>query len=291
MKEKISIKIVVCYHKQSNIIFNSVYQPIHVGKETSNVSLPIQADNEGENISNRNCLYCELTGLYWAWKNIDSDFIGLAHYRRLYSFTSVSDRLKSIFGWSKYGAYRIAYGLIRACGNIMFYPLIKTINNEENLRKITVGFEKAIVQYLVSHPQKALFALHPVRIGNLTNYYFFSMAGGKKHIDIIKEIVEQNFPSVYPFLVKTLKQNKLYYANMSIMRKDVFDEYCTFLFTVLDKHYNKCLNEGYFHSKDEKGWSRLSGYMGEYLTSTFILYYKSTHKKSLKLLSMVNCDF
>lgn len=35
-------------------------------------------DNTGDNISLRNPNYCELTGLYWAWKNLKCDYIGYA---------------------------------------------------------------------------------------------------------------------------------------------------------------------------------------------------------------------
>lgn len=291
MEIRKKVKIIVCYHKHSFIINNSVYQPLHVGKETSRVNLPFQGDNEGENISDRNCLYCELTGLYWAWKHINADFVGLAHYRRLYSFTSLKDRICDLGERIRYYSYTLIYGLVRPCGNFMYYPLSKTINSESLLRNSIAEFERGIVEYVDKHPEKKIFALHPVKIGNLTNFYFFALAGGREHLRIIKDIVRTDYPNIYPFLEQTLKQNKLFYANMTIMQRDVFNEYCSFIFDVLDKHYNLCLEKGYYQSKEEKGWARLSGYMGEYLTSSFVLYYSSNNKSALKLLSMVKCEF
>lgn len=80
-----NLKIIVCCHKaDSNIRKGEVYMPLHVGKALSHEDLGFQGDNTGDNISYKNKNYCELTGLYWAWKNLDCEYVGLAHYRRYF---------------------------------------------------------------------------------------------------------------------------------------------------------------------------------------------------------------
>lgn len=76
-------KIIVCYHKESDNYENDCLLPLHVGKANHPEVLPnMVGDNTGDNISDKNSSYCELTGLYWLWKNIKADNYGLFHYRR-----------------------------------------------------------------------------------------------------------------------------------------------------------------------------------------------------------------
>lgn len=75
------IKIIVATHKQYWMPNDKIYVPVQVGAEGKK-DLGYKRDNEGENISYKNKNFCELTGLYWAWKNLDSEYLGLAHYRR-----------------------------------------------------------------------------------------------------------------------------------------------------------------------------------------------------------------
>ena len=76
------IKIIVAAHKTYDMPSDKVYLPVHVGAALSSADLGYQRDDEGENISEKNYNFCELTGIYWAWKNLKADAVGLAHYRR-----------------------------------------------------------------------------------------------------------------------------------------------------------------------------------------------------------------
>jgi len=113
-----SVKIIVATHKKYRMPEDDMYLPLHVGAEGKTdengnpLDLGFVKDNTGDNISLKNSSYCELTGLYWAWKNLeDADYIGLAHYRRHFSLKKVdqdpfdnvltADQAKKIFETKK----------------------------------------------------------------------------------------------------------------------------------------------------------------------------------------------
>lgn len=70
-------------------VIPSWIQPLQVGAALTEERVALKTDDQGENISGKNVNYCELTALYWIWKNEmgkDSNkdsYYGLFHYRRL----------------------------------------------------------------------------------------------------------------------------------------------------------------------------------------------------------------
>ena len=81
------MKLVVATHKSYSMPAGPAYLPLHVGA-AGKPSLGFARDDTGDNISTRNATFCELTGLYWAWKNLPGeDALGLLHYRRLFRAT------------------------------------------------------------------------------------------------------------------------------------------------------------------------------------------------------------
>ena len=73
--------VYVVSHKNAKFPTESIYKPIQVGKKESFTEI---RDNTGDNISEKNPNYCELTAAYWIWKNDKSDITGLTHYRRYF---------------------------------------------------------------------------------------------------------------------------------------------------------------------------------------------------------------
>lgn len=80
-----NVKIIVAAHKQYWMPQDPLYLPLYVGSAGNPSIEGFQRDDVGTHISSRNASYCELTGIYWAWKNLDADYIGLAHYRRYFA--------------------------------------------------------------------------------------------------------------------------------------------------------------------------------------------------------------
>jgi len=82
-----SVKVLIATHKDYIFPDDIIYHPILVGKSLSSLSWNYLSDDDDINISEKNKSFCELTALYWAWKNDffkDVEYCGLVHYRRYF---------------------------------------------------------------------------------------------------------------------------------------------------------------------------------------------------------------
>ena len=94
------VKILVACHKPAEVYRDNVYTPIHVGRAVSKCTDKMQdmiGDDTGDNISQLNPYYCELTAQYWGWKNLDCEYIGLQHYRRYFDFQFTESNIDKVF--------------------------------------------------------------------------------------------------------------------------------------------------------------------------------------------------
>ena len=248
MKNDITI-LVVC-HKPSKTVKNKCMFPIQVGTSLAKKKLDgCLYDNEGDNISDKNKRYCELTALYYAWKNIDSNYYGLFHYRRYLSFANKR--------------------FLRAPFNDVKTETI----NDEMINKFCLteeNIEKVVHNYDLIVPQKSYC---------VNNYLHYKTANGHhiRDLDYCIDVIKEDYPEIYPYAKKYMHSGFAYFCNMFIMKKEIFNDYCTWLFDILDKHERAYPCKSY-NTREY----RVSGFLAERLTGIYINYLKAT-KKDLKI--------
>lgn len=95
------LKIFVCCYKPSVVKQNEVYIPLHCGRSVSPDAEEMKdmlGDDTGDNISERNPYYSEITGIYWIWKNVhDCEYVGINHYRRAFASEFTEQNVDSFF--------------------------------------------------------------------------------------------------------------------------------------------------------------------------------------------------
>lgn len=185
------IKILVATHKAYWMPEDDVYLPLHVGREGKQ-DLGFVGDNTGDNISLKNPNFCELTGLYWAWKNLQCDYIGLCHYRRYFCAGSHGSNVESKH---------------------------KAIFHRED-------YEKYLQQYDVILPKKRNYYIETVRSQ-------YEHAHNKRDLDEVEHIIAEIYPEYSEAFTKVMNRTKLHILNMFAMKKELFDEYCAWLFDIL----------------------------------------------------------
>ncbi len=172
---------------------DKMYLPLHVGAEGKNPIEGFTPDNTGDNISSKNPYYCELTGLYWAWKNLDADYIGLCHYRRYFS----------------------------ACK--------KLPKTEAEKFKVVLSSDQA----------EGLLSNADIILPKKRNYYIETIYNHYKHtmyiepLDITGDVLREKYPEYVKEFEGLKHTTKMHAFNMFIMKKELLDQYCTWLFDIL----------------------------------------------------------
>lgn len=261
------IKIVVAYHKKSLVLENPGYIPLHVGKALNpGLDLGIRGDDEGDNISDENGYYCELTALYWIWKNVSADAKGLFHYRRV-----LDTRPHPMVD---------VHAALRAAVRRKYLPVVEY--GEADFARVAdrtmAELPGLLEKYDIVTTKRAVTRL---RVRN-----FFMLAGAEL-IDMMVASVGKLYPSYQPFVKGCLRSHRLYFGNMTVMRNDIFDEYCTFMFSVLEDVKQTIISGGYLTDlRGEKMFSRKLGYLAELLTDTYINYKASVESLRVKPLTV-----
>ncbi|MBR3169309.1 DUF4422 domain-containing protein [Candidatus Saccharibacteria bacterium] len=187
------ITVVVATHKKYMMPKDELYLPLEVGVDFHGKKTNYQGDNTGTNISKKNDGFSELTGLYWAFKNLRAGYKGLVHYRRYFTVS------RCRFGNSK--------------------KRLEKVLTEKQAKKILINCDVVL-------PRKRNYVIE-----NLYDHYIHTMH--KEPLDLTGEIIKEKYPKYYNEFLKLHERKTAHMFNMMIMRDGIFDEYCNWLFDIL----------------------------------------------------------
>ena len=247
------IRIFVATHKPSDRFESAILQPIQVGAgAAANRLFGTLRDDTGDNITELNPMYCELTAQYWAWKNVDADYYGFCHYRRYFDF---SDERHEENAWGEVmddfidAEAQERYGL-----------------TDEAIRKAVEGFD------IITTELKDIREFpYPESDHVATPVDQWHAAESLVDEDLITlfAIVSEMHPDYAEDVEAFANGNYSRFCNMFIMRKDIFGSYCNWLFPILE-HFMAATNMSRYSAEA----LRTPGHLAERLLNIFIAHHE-----------------
>ncbi len=226
-----NIVIGVATHKNYRIPRDKIYKPIHAGRR-------LKFFDHKKSISVDNMLY-----------QYDGDDVGDNISRKnpnyceltvLYSLWKNCDA--DYIGLCHYRRY------FKGCGKGDLYDKILTGEQAEKILRSSS----------VVLPKKRNYFIE-------TNYSQYVHAHHKEDLDVTLEIIKEKYPLYTPVWAKVMADTKGHRFNMLIMRKDILDRYCRWLFDILFR-----LEERLDISQYSENDKRVFGFVAERLLDVWI---------------------
>lgn len=179
-----SMELFVVAHKEFNI-WSDDRTVIAVGG--ADLSFAQVKDNTADNISEKNSSYCELTALYWIWKNCKSEYIGLEHYRRFFLMHN-----KPISKWK-------ALKVLRKKDLIVSDKYYTKLTLYEQYHKAHIGSDLDVVREIIGEKQPDYLPFLD-KVYQSHGAYYFNMFIGRKAL--LDDYCSWLFPILYELEAK-----------------------------------------------------------------------------------------
>ena len=216
------MKIYVLTHKKFDYEESDLYEPLLSGSALLDDDFGYTRDDTGDNISELNPYYAELTGEYWAWKNSTADIIGFCHYRRYFVKNALMKKLDE----------EDIADILKDHDIIMPH---KRYLDKTNIEEIHEGHVEGDICQTV------------------------------EDYDILREIIKEKSPEYLESFDEVLNGNEIYWYNMYIWKKELFDDYFSWMFSILEEFRKQ--ND---FTRYDDGNTRVLGYLSERLINVYI---------------------
>ena len=208
-----NIKIFVSHRidYEAELIDNDIFVPVNCGAVYLDQPANIAGDNTGENISERRNSFCEFTVQYWAWKNVQADYYGICHYRRYFSFadgpvpqdiyTNVLESTISPEARQKY--------------HLDDMDRIQSVVNAYDIT-VTTPFDVTAVGYK-----------------DVAAQYSLQSFLEERDLGLMEAAIKKFCPDYLETFHTTMTGKIFYPCNMWIMKKEIFQEFCSWLYQLM----------------------------------------------------------
>ena len=262
------LKIYVVYYKPAPLIKTEIFEPIQAGRKIADtpsrkgtftkeeiawLNQNMIGDDTGDNISELNRNFAELTALYWIWKNTNSPYVGMFQYRRYLSLN-----------------------------NNAHYPMVEfpSMRMRHLGLKHLDGFAKPFLRDLELQKKFILpwFATHDILVAEpikLNTYQQYQEEHVGKDLDRALEIIKQKYPDMYDFAVENLNSEEGFYpSNLFITRREILDHYAEWLFSILLPLYNEIKDEVNTRDTEQK---MAFAYLSERLFTVYVRFIQTRY--------------
>ncbi len=259
-----NIKIFISYKDKHELIKSDILTPIQTGRAIAKKSFAgMLGDDTGDNISESNPRYNELSAQYWVWKHQEEvgnpDYIGFMHYRRHFIFDDNFNTKNKNLWLPGTPVYRIK-NFDRECK--------KNISDENISKMINQGYEC----YVMKKNDVNLFENNDLY---MKEHYICTIPGARRDVwNKFYNIVKTKYPQYQSILDKFTYGHTMHCCNMFIMTKALFERYSEFCFNILSE-LERQVDYKFFDSTE----IRFLGYIGEYVLTLFIMILEQENRK------------
>lgn len=241
------IRIFVTTHKDVDTFYSDILQPVQVGaKSPRRRLLWAFQDDEGDNISSLNAMYCELTTQYWAWKNVDAEYYGFCHYRRYFDFSEgqheenpYGEVMDSRIDWGSQSEYCL---------------------DDASITRVVDGCD--VITTGVND-----FSAFPESYENPIDLYRRSPYLHVEDLERVMEIMREMHPEYGEDADAYLSSSTSCFCNMFIMRRQLFFDYCAWLFPILERFVSEWDTSHLSHES-----LRTPGHLSERLLNVYLIH-------------------
>lgn len=226
------INIFIPYSSIVPVYSTEVFHPIFTGEVNTKLTTEALQDSTGMNIFKKSVYYGELSAYYWVWKN----------------FTSVQSK-QDLDSQSRVGLpthhHKADEALIAPLsdyiGFCQFYHFMDFTSDSKVFAPFNLVYLDEFTELFENYTEENVFdfaqgydVVVPAKIPlNTSLYEQYLQNHRKKDLDLATDVIKELCPDYCDSVDKAMANNSMYPLGNFVMKKEIYNDFCEWLFNVL----------------------------------------------------------